>query len=85
MRKYALRIRTQSGAIAAGNAVVVKCSEFSRATSSLLAELLPKYLDPSLYAIVNGGVAEATKVCDSIFSHSSLCKRLLASRSQMGP
>lgn len=64
LRKYALRIRFQSGAIAAGNAVVVKCSEFSKATSSLLAELLPKYLDPSLYAIVNGGVAEATKVCD---------------------
>lgn len=31
--------------------------------SALLAELLPKYLDPELFHIVNGGTLETTKVC----------------------
>lgn len=53
---------TQAGAIAAGNAAVIKPSESTPATSSLLAELFPKYLDPTLYAVVNGAVSETTKV-----------------------
>ena len=52
----------QAGAIAAGNAVCVKVSELLPATSSLLAELFPKYLDPKLYRIVNGEVPVSTKV-----------------------
>ena len=52
----------QAGAIAAGNAVCVKVSELLPATNSLLAELFPKYLDPSLYNIVNGDVPVSTKV-----------------------
>lgn len=34
-----------TGAIAAGNCVVIKPSEVSTATSKLIAELIPKYLD----------------------------------------
>ncbi|KAF7337964.1 Aldehyde dehydrogenase [Mycena venus] len=49
-----------SGAIAAGNAVVIKPSEACPATANLLAELIPKYLDPSLARVVNGYFAFLT-------------------------
>lgn len=48
------------GAIAAGNAVVLKPSEISPASSSLLAELLGKYMDNSCIRVVEGGVDETT-------------------------
>lgn len=34
------------GAIAAGNCVILKPSEVSPASAQLMAELIPKYLDP---------------------------------------
>ena len=52
----------QISAIAAGNGAVLKPSEQTPAFSQLLAELMPKYLDPELYAVINGGVPETTKV-----------------------
>ena len=52
----------QVSAIAAGNAAVLKPSEQTPAFSQLLAELLPKYLDPELFHVINGGVPETTKV-----------------------
>jgi len=52
----------QAGAIAAGNTVCVKVSETLPATSSLLVELFPKYLDPNLYRVVNGDIPVSTKV-----------------------
>jgi aldehyde dehydrogenase (NAD+) len=42
------------GAIAAGNAVVLKPSEIAPASSRLMAELVPKYLDPDAFAVVEG-------------------------------
>ena len=42
------------GALAAGNAVVVKPSEHAPASSALLAELLPRYLDGDAVAVVEG-------------------------------
>ena len=45
-----------AGAIAAGNAVVMKPSEVTVTISALLAELVPKYLDSSAIALVEGGV-----------------------------
>ncbi|KAK7311542.1 hypothetical protein RJT34_09754 [Clitoria ternatea] len=48
------------GAIAAGNAVVLKPSEISPATSSLLAKLLEKYMDNSFIRVVEGEVDETT-------------------------
>lgn len=53
---------SQVGAIAAGCPALIKPSELTPATSSLLAELLPKYLDQDLYRVVNGAVEETTKV-----------------------
>jgi aldehyde dehydrogenase (NAD+) len=41
----------------------VKPSEQAPATSALFADLFPKYLDPDLYSIVNGGIPETTEVC----------------------
>ena len=54
------------GAIAAGNACVLKPSELTPAFSALIAELVPKYLDPELYAVVNGGIPETTKAGHSL-------------------
>jgi aldehyde dehydrogenase (NAD+) len=68
------------GAIAAGNEMVLKPSEFSPATSSLLAKLLPEYLDISSIKVVEGAVSETSALLeqkwDKIFytgSCSFLC------------
>ena len=58
-----------AGAIAAGNAVVMKPSEVSAATSALLGELVPKYMDPSAVVIVEGGVPETTDLLEQRFDH----------------
>jgi aldehyde dehydrogenase (NAD+) len=42
------------GAIAAGNAVVLKPSEIAPASSRLMAELVPKYLDRDAIAVIEG-------------------------------
>lgn len=48
------------GAIAAGNAVVLKPSEIAPASSSLLANLLGRYMDNSSIRVVEGAVDETT-------------------------
>ncbi|VAI03146.1 hypothetical protein VPH35_072082 [Triticum aestivum] len=53
-----LSIEPVIGAIAAGNAVVLKPSEIAPATSSLFAKLLPEYVDSSCIKVVEGGVTE---------------------------
>jgi aldehyde dehydrogenase (NAD+) len=58
-----------AAAIAAGNAVVCKPSEVSSATSATLARLLPKYLDPELFAVVEGGVPETTALLEQRWDH----------------
>jgi acyl-CoA reductase-like NAD-dependent aldehyde dehydrogenase len=55
-------LRPLIGAIAAGNAAVIKPSEQTPATAALYAELFPKYLDQSLFRVINGGIPETTKV-----------------------
>ncbi|MGO9153437.1 aldehyde dehydrogenase family protein [Mycobacterium sp.] len=42
------------GAIAAGNAVILKPSEIAAASSRLMAELVPRYLDRDAIAVVEG-------------------------------
>ncbi|CAD6254461.1 unnamed protein product [Miscanthus lutarioriparius] len=49
---FILSIDPVIGAIAAGNAVVLKPSEIAPATSSLLAKLLPEYVDNSCIKVV---------------------------------
>ena len=50
-----LSLSPLAGAVAAGNAVVVKPSEISTAVEALLVELLPQYLDPHAVRVVTGG------------------------------
>ena len=58
-----------AGAIAAGNAVVMKPSEVSSATSALLGKLVPRYLDNDAIAIVEGAVPETTQLLAEKFDH----------------
>lgn len=57
------------GAIAAGNAVVIKPSEVAPATSRLIAELVPQYLDQEAVRVVEGGVPETTTLLAERFDH----------------
>ncbi len=57
------------GAVAAGNAAVMKPSEISRHTSAALARILPQYLDTQAFAVVEGGVAETTALLERRFDH----------------
>jgi len=57
------------GAIAAGNTAVLKPSELSAHTAAALTALLPNYLDPRCYRIVNGAVAETTRLLELHFNH----------------
>ncbi|XP_008248572.2 aldehyde dehydrogenase family 3 member A2 isoform X2 [Oryctolagus cuniculus] len=66
---FVLTIQPLIGAIAAGNAVILKPSELSEHTAQVLAKLLPQYLDQDLYAVVNGGVKETTELLKERFDH----------------
>ncbi|KAM9045343.1 aldehyde dehydrogenase, dimeric NADP-preferring isoform 1-T1 [Megaptera novaeangliae] len=66
---FSLTIQPMVGAIAAGNAVVLKPSELSENTASLLATTLPQYLDKDLYPVISGGVPETTEVLKERFDH----------------
>ena len=57
------------GAIAAGCAAIVKPSEIASNSANVLTSLFPKYLDQKFYRIVNGAVAETTKLLDNQFDH----------------
>ncbi|KAG5879220.1 hypothetical protein JTB14_026718 [Gonioctena quinquepunctata] len=58
-----------SGAIAAGNCVILKPSEIASHSAKLLAELIPKYLDPKCYYVVNGGIPETTELLEQRFDY----------------
>ncbi|GAA6228633.1 aldehyde dehydrogenase family 3 member B1-like isoform X1 [Lates japonicus] len=64
-----LLILPMVGAIAAGNCVVIKPSEVSAATDSLIAELIPKYLSQDCYAVVRGGAEETKALLQNRFDH----------------
>ncbi|XP_039979358.1 aldehyde dehydrogenase family 3 member B1 isoform X2 [Xiphias gladius] len=64
-----LLILPMVGAIAAGNCVVIKPSEVSAATDSLIAELVPKYLSQDCYAVVRGGPEETKALLQNRFDH----------------
>jgi aldehyde dehydrogenase (NAD+) len=57
------------GAIAAGNAVLVKPSEVSVTSSNLFSKHLPKYLDAECYRVVSGGVEVGKKILEQHFDH----------------
>jgi aldehyde dehydrogenase (NAD+) len=57
------------GAIAGGNTAAIKPSEVAEHTSRALARLLPRYLDPSAYVVVEGGVVETTALLEQRWDH----------------
>ncbi len=57
------------GALAAGNAVVLKPSELAPSTSNLMAQLIPQYLDPSAVTVIEGGVPQTTALLEQRFDH----------------
>ncbi|KAJ9671075.1 hypothetical protein PVL29_027186 [Vitis rotundifolia] len=61
---FLLSIDPVIGAIAAGNAVVLKPSEIAPAISTLLSKLLEEYLDNSSIRVVEGAVAETTALLE---------------------
>jgi aldehyde dehydrogenase (NAD+) len=64
-----LALHPAVGAIAAGNAVLLKPSEISSATSNLLAKLIPQYLDQETIRVIEGGVEETTEILNHKFDH----------------
>ncbi|KAI4885477.1 hypothetical protein NFI96_007017 [Prochilodus magdalenae] len=66
---WGLTLQPLVGAIAAGNAAVVKPSEVSKNSASLLKELLPQYLDKEMYPVVTGGVSETQELLRQHFDH----------------
>ena len=57
------------GALAAGNAVVLKPSEVTPHTSAVLAKHVPDYLDTEAVALVEGAVEETTALLAERFDH----------------
>jgi acyl-CoA reductase-like NAD-dependent aldehyde dehydrogenase len=57
------------GAIAAGNCVILKPSEIAAHTSTILAKLIPKYMDQEAIRVIEGGIPETTALLRERFDH----------------
>ncbi|KAL4647178.1 fatty aldehyde dehydrogenase-like [Arapaima gigas] len=66
---WAVTLKPLIGAIAAGNAVVVKPSEVCVHTAKVMEDLLPLYLDKEMYPVVTGGVTETQELLKQRFDH----------------
>jgi aldehyde dehydrogenase (NAD+) len=66
---FALLMEPLVGALAAGNCVVLKPSEVSAAASRLVADLVPRYVDPACVRVVEGGVVETTALLEQRWDH----------------
>lgn len=58
-----------SGAIAAGNTVVIKPSELSVACAQFVVDYVPKYLDNNAVIVVEGGPQETTELLKQKFDY----------------
>ena len=56
-------------AVAAGNCAVLKPSEHTPACSTVLAELVPQYLDPEAVAVIEGDAAATQELLDQAMDH----------------
>lgn len=65
----AVQIGPVIGALAAGCTVLLKPSEVAAHSAKLLAELWPKYMDPKVTQIINGGIDETTQLLDLPWDH----------------
>src|ERR1700755_2831439 len=66
---FVLTLGPAVGAIAAGNTVLLKPSEVCPASSALMAELVPKYLDPDAIAVIEGDGAVSQELIAQGFDH----------------
>jgi len=66
---FQLALSPLVGALAAGCCALLKPSEVAPATSKLIAELVPQYLDVSAVKVVEGGIPETTKLLEERFDH----------------
>jgi aldehyde dehydrogenase (NAD+) len=64
---FALTLGPAVGAIAAGNTMVLKPSEVAPASSALIAELVPKYLDSDAIAVIEGDGAVSQELIEQGF------------------
>ncbi|GEQ71710.1 hypothetical protein JCM33374_g5396 [Metschnikowia sp. JCM 33374] len=62
-----LTLSSLIGALSAGNCVVLKISEFVPNFSIILTKMLTECLDPSIFAMVNGGIDETTVLLEQKF------------------
>jgi aldehyde dehydrogenase (NAD+) len=66
---FVLTLGPAVGAIAAGNTVVLKPSEVCPASSALMAELVPKYLDNDAIAVIEGDGSASQELISQGFDH----------------
>jgi aldehyde dehydrogenase (NAD+) len=66
---FVLTLGPAVGAIAAGNTMVLKPSEVCPASSALMAQLVPKYLDPDAIAVIEGDGAVSQELIAQGFDH----------------
>jgi aldehyde dehydrogenase (NAD+) len=66
---FVLTLGPAVGAIAAGNTVVLKPSEVCPASSALMAELVPKYLDSDAIAVIEGDGGVSQELIAQGFDH----------------
>jgi aldehyde dehydrogenase (NAD+) len=66
---FALTLGPAVGAIAAGNTVLLKPSEVAPASSALMAELVPRYLDSDAIAVIEGDGAVSQELIAQGFDH----------------
>jgi aldehyde dehydrogenase (NAD+) len=66
---FVLTLGPAVGAIAAGNTVVLKPSEVCPASSALMAELVPKYLDNDAIAVIEGDGDVSQELIAQGFDH----------------
>ncbi len=66
---FVLTLGPAVGAIAAGNTVVLKPSEVCPASSALMAELVPRYLDNDAIAVIEGDGACSQELIAQGFDH----------------
>uniref|UniRef100_A0A8C6SZU2 Aldehyde dehydrogenase n=1 Tax=Neogobius melanostomus TaxID=47308 RepID=A0A8C6SZU2_9GOBI len=66
---WAVTLQPLVGAIAAGNAAIIKPSEVSSHSARAMEELLPLYLDTDLYPVVTGGVSETQELLRQRWDH----------------
>ncbi|XP_057295391.1 aldehyde dehydrogenase, dimeric NADP-preferring-like isoform X2 [Hydractinia symbiolongicarpus] len=64
-----LALQPAIAAIAAGNSVIIKPSELSENTASVIEEIVPKYMDKDCMTVVSGGVPETTALLRQRFDY----------------